>query len=150
MNKNTHNATIVADIVLLYISDKVPEVLLIKRAKSPFKNMWALPGGKLESGERVVETAVRELEEETSVAVAVKDLKFFGYFDAVDRDPRGQFTSFAFLVEMSEKPTVTPKTDAKEYKWFPLNDLPDLAFDHQEIIEKAYSESVKIVEYKIC
>lgn len=110
------------------------EVLLIKRANEPFKEMWALPGGFVDMGETVEQAVVRELEEETSLSGI--ELKQFHTFSAVDRDPRHRTVSVVFmgLADNSAEPIAAD--DAKDAKWFNIDDLPELGFDHAEILEK--------------
>lgn len=110
-------------------------ILLIKRGGEPFKGAWALPGGFVNDGERSVEAARRELEEETGVAVPDLDaFALIGVYDAPGRDPRGWTISAAYAAQVSRTVDVKGGDDAAEARWFPLNDLPELAFDHGQII----------------
>ena len=121
-----------ATVDLIVIRDN--EILLIKRKNGPFKDMWALPGGFLDYGEETLEeTAVRELEEETSIITRTKDLELFGVYSAPDRDPRGHVISHVYIVKNY---TGIPKAkdDAKDVRFFPLKNLPELAFDHNRIL----------------
>ncbi len=112
------------------------KVLLIKRGNDPFKGLWALPGGFVETSEEVATAAVRELQEETGLQLEREHLDFIGYFDAPDRDPRGRVISFAFAISLQEVNGLKGADDAAATKWFSLNDLPDLAFDHQTILAR--------------
>jgi len=111
---------------------KNKKILLIKRGNEPFKNKWALPGGFVEYGERVEEAIVREFKEETGINVRIK--KFFGVFSDPDRDPRGHVISIVFLLESDDEPRAGD--DAIDAKFFDLDNLPELAFDHKKIIEE--------------
>lgn len=113
---------------------KKGKILLIKRLKDPFKDCWALPGGFVEYGEKTEDACLRELEEETSLIGKIKQL--IGIYSKPDRDPRGHIISIAYLVTPISK-VVKPADDAKEVKWFPINKLPKLAFDHLDIIKNA-------------
>ncbi len=115
---------------------KTPElqVLLIERLNEPFKEMWAFPGGFVDMDETVEEAAKRELEEETSL-VGI-ELKQFYTFSAIDRDPRHRTVSVVFVGFANEKAKPKAGDDAKNAKWFSLEHLPKLAFDHAEILEK--------------
>lgn len=110
-------------------------ILLIRRAKEPYKGFWALPGGFLEEGETVEEGVVREVKEETGIDVEV--LRMVGVYSKPERDPRGT-VSVAFLCSALTK---DPRggDDAEEARWFPVEELKGLrlAFDHREIIEDA-------------
>lgn len=110
-----------------------PRVLLIRRKNPPHQGDWALPGGFLDVGEDLDVGAARELAEETGLRDV--PLKQIGAFGSAKRDPREHVVSIAFLGEVGmEPPEVTAADDAAEARWFPLADLPPLAFDHAEII----------------
>lgn len=126
-----------ADTVVLAGPDEDLFVLLIKRGNPPFAGAWALPGGFIDPGETPEEAARRELAEETG-------LDWTGSLDIVDiygepgRDPRGWTISAAYLaVAPVEPPAVLGGDDAAEAGWFPLAELPELAFDHARIIADA-------------
>lgn len=111
-------------------------VLLVKRKYEPFKDAWALPGGFVlehESLERAVE---RELSEETGVRINyLEQLYTFG---EPGRDPRGRVISIAYFGLV--KPNafkLQAATDAQKAEWFPIKELPKLAFDHKIIFDTA-------------
>jgi 8-oxo-dGTP diphosphatase len=108
------------------------EILLIRRGKEPFKGKWALPGGFVEEGETVEGACVREAKEETGLDVRI--LKMVGVFSEPSRDPRGT-VGVAFLCEVAGG-KLKGGDDVEEAKWFPLGELPELAFDHKGIIGK--------------
>jgi 8-oxo-dGTP diphosphatase len=107
-------------------------VLLIQRGKEPFKGSWALPGGFVNMDETLEQACCRELEEETGVQLG--NMKQFMVFDALDRDPRHRTISVVFYAILSEACDVKGEDDASDARWFPLTNLPELAFDHREII----------------
>ncbi|AIG29765.1 NUDIX hydrolase [Flavobacterium psychrophilum] len=111
------------------------QLLLIKRKNEPFQNCWALPGGFVDENEDLEVAAKRELEEETQIKI--DSLQQFGTFGKPFRDPRGHMISVAYFGEVPENTIAIASDDAKEVAWFAVNELPNLAFDHQEIIEKA-------------
>jgi len=122
--------------VALFSDGKAPEALLVRRGKPPFEGRWALPGGFVEIDERLADAAARELAEETGVSGV--PLAFFGYFDAIDRDPRGRTLSLAFWGRVDKgEVRLRADDDAADAGWFPINDLPPLAFDHDRIIGEA-------------
>lgn len=110
------------------------KVLLIKRGNEPFKEKWALPGGFLNINESAEEGALRELKEETGISNA--PIEQLHTFTNPDRDPRERVISIVYfaLIELKD---VIAGDDAKEANWFPITEIPDLAFDHELIIEKA-------------
>ena len=112
------------------------------RNKPPFEGKWALPGGFVDMEETLEEAAKRELTEETNIKV--DRLNQFYVFDAIDRDPRHRTISVVFY-QISEDLTLKPKadSDAKEACFFLIEELPKLAFDHDEILIKAIDEILK-------
>lgn len=117
------------------------EVLLVRRGGEPFKGCWALPGGFMEMDETIEHCAVRELEEETGLRFAERDLRLIGVYSAPGRDPRGRTVTAAYRVELveqsAENGSPVAGDDAAEVRWWPLAALPPLAFDHAEIIAAA-------------
>jgi len=127
---------VTVDVVAICRMKRKPHVLLIKRKKAPFKGKWALPGGFVGMDEPLEEAARRELEEETGVPV--QKLKQIGAFGDPKRDPRGRVITVAYLARVPVKAAQTrADDDAAEARWFPLDDLPPLAFDHAIIISTA-------------
>ena len=112
------------------------QLLLIKRENEPFQDCWALPGGFVDENEDLEVAAKRELEEETQIKI--DSLQQFGAFGKPFRDPRGHMISVAYFGEVSGNTIAIASDDAKEVAWFPVNKLPNLALDHQDIIEKAF------------
>ena len=110
-----------------------PRVLLIQRKKDPFAGSWAFPGGFVEENERLSDAARRELVEETGVTVA--DLEQLYTTGDPGRDPRGWTVSVVYLARVdpdSLKPVAAD--DASAVGWFPLDELPQLAFDHAVLL----------------
>ncbi len=113
---------------------KDEKILLIRRKNEPFRGQWALPGGFVEYGETVEEAVVREAEEETGLRTAVE--KLVGVYSDPERDPRGHTVSVVYFVSTGGE-TPRGNDDALEAKFFDLDDLPPLAFDHDKIIKDA-------------
>jgi len=131
MSKYVSKIFVTVDV--LVINKKTNEILLIKRLNEPFKDCWALPGGFVDENEDLEQAARRELFEETNVQT--DNMIQIGAFGKPNRDPRGHMISIAYQTNLIENQIVKAKDDAKETKWFSINDLPDLAFDHLEIIK---------------
>ncbi|MCH2021221.1 MAG: NUDIX hydrolase [Saprospiraceae bacterium] len=122
-------------------------ILLIKRAYDPFKNSWALPGGFIKENETLENAARRELEEETGVKdIFIEQLYTFG---EIGRDPRGQTISVAYysLINLEKHPPIAA-TDASDAKWFKIEEIPKLAFDHAQIFEMAIKRLNAKVRYQ--
>ena len=112
-------------------------VLLIQRANDPFAGSWALPGGFVDEGERVLGAAARELAEETGIAAS--GLELLGVYDTPGRDPRGPTVSVTYVLLADEELEVRGGDDAREARWFALDALPPLAFDHALVVADAVS-----------
>jgi len=131
----------VVDIVV--INDN--KVLLIKRDSEPYKNSWALPGGFINTDEDAVSAAKREVKEETGLDVEI--LGLIGVYSDPKRDERHTI-SIAYLgFPLNSNSKLKPqKNETKEVKWFEIEDIPSLAFDHKQILEDA----VNILNYNSC
>ena len=125
---------VTADCVVI-TKEKEPKVLLIQRGNPPFKGAWAFPGGFMNMDETTEECAIRELEEETSLKIS--GLHQIGAYSKVDRDPRGRTITVAYLAIIDAPVEVKGQDDAAKAAWFPIADLPHLAFDHFDIMHDA-------------
>jgi 8-oxo-dGTP diphosphatase len=109
-------------------------IVLIQRDRDPFRGRWALPGGFVNYGETVEAAVVREIFEETGLHTCIKRL--VGVYSEPDRDPRGHTVSVTFLLTATGG-TLKGGDDAFDARWFGLDDLPSLAFDHDRIVRDA-------------
>jgi len=130
------------DLVVLVDTDSNYKVLSIKRGRPPFVGMWANPGGNIDEGEKPLDAAVRELEEETNLVIDPGHFYYVGAFDKPYRDPRNKnCVSHAFAIVLDEMPVVKAGDDATECTWndvsYDGNVTVDMAFDHSEIIKKS-------------
>lgn len=130
-----------ADVVLFTKQDGVLSVLAVERGKEPFRAALALPGGFVEPGERASDAAVRELAEETGIAVDRGSLRRLGYYREEGRDPRGHVASVAFHGYEAGAPAVVGGSDARAARWVPVADFLStevaVAFDHRDIVRDA-------------
>lgn len=127
-------ASVTADSVLFAEKDGLMYVLLIQRGNDPYKGYWAFPGGFLNMDETVAHCAERELEEETGIVLS--GMLLVGVYSDVERDPRGRVITAAYTA-MTTMPEANAADDAAAAKWWPLNALPELAFDHDVILADA-------------
>ena len=125
---------VTADIIIIKGNCPNQTILLIKRKNNPFKNFYALPGGFLDKNETLHDAAIRELKEETGIAIS--SLCFFNYYDAINRDPRHRTITAVFYYNITNiEINAKAGSDAKEVVWCNINNLPqNIAFDHKIII----------------
>jgi 8-oxo-dGTP diphosphatase len=137
---------VTTDIAVFTLRGDALELLLIRRGRPPFQGAWALPGGFLDIDEDLDTCAARELAEETGVeGVYLEQLCTFG---AVGRDPRERVVSVAYIaLAPADKLDVQAGDDAADARWFRLDALPELAFDHADIIATAHRRLVAKLDY---
>lgn len=132
---------VTADCVVITSEDE-PRVLLIERGDEPYKGCWAIPGGFLNMDETTEQCAIRELEEETGLKI--DQASQIGAYSKVDRDPRGRTISVAYLSIVERPLEVSGQDDAAKAKWFSVNALPPLAFDHDKIMADAMTKYAQL------
>jgi 8-oxo-dGTP diphosphatase len=137
---------VTTDVVLFTIRTNSLSVLLIERKNSPYAGMWALPGGFLDISEDLECCAKRELREETGIEGVY--LEQLGTFGTPGRDPRERVVSVTYFA-LTPSDHLSPKasSDAAKAAWFPINKLPNLAFDHAEIINQARARLIAKLGY---
>lgn len=127
---------VTTDVAVFTLQSNTLQLLLIKRANEPYIGHWALPGGFLEIEEDLEQCAKRELAEETGISgLYLEQLYTFG---KPNRDPRERIISVTYYALVPPDKLI-PKaaSDAADAQWFSLDQLPQLAFDHEEIITLA-------------
>ena len=132
---NYPHPAVTADCLVFAHTDEGMKLLLIQRKNEPCKGKWAFPGGFMDIDETTMDAARRELKEETGLVVG--ELHRVGIFDAVDRDPRERIITVAYYTILDKPAEVSGLDDAAQAKWFSLTELPDLAFDHKEILQES-------------
>lgn len=128
--------SVTVDVVIFSLHNEDLRVLLIQRKYEPHQGAWAIPGGFVQMNESLEEAARRELMEETAVSdVYLEQLFTFG---EPNRDPRTRVITIAYIALVPHD-AIQPQAgdDAAQAAWFAVTDLPDLAFDHQKIIDYA-------------
>jgi 8-oxo-dGTP diphosphatase len=143
---NYDRPSVTVDVVIFSLVGEDLQVLLVKRKYAPFANMWAIPGGFVRMEESLEEAATRELAEETGVTdVYMEQLYTFG---RPNRDPRTRVITIAYFALVPHDAIQhRPGDDAAETGWFSMFDLPELAFDHLEILEYALTRLRYKLEY---
>ena len=133
------------DVVIFTLREDRLHVLLIRRAEKPFADMWALPGGFVKIDESLEKAAYRELEEETGLREAYLE-QLYTYGDPT-RDPRGRVVTVAYfaLIPADAPLLAEGGHEIAEAGWYPLEEIPSLAFDHAEII----SYALRRLRYKL-
>jgi len=141
------NPGLTVDCVVFGLDEESLKVVLIKRKCPPFKDKWALPGGFVEMEESLENAARRELQEETGISkVYLEQLYTFG---DPNRDPRGRTVTVTYyaLVNLLEHP-VKAASDASDAQWFAVNNLPELAFDHDKILDTSLTRLKNKLHYE--
>ena len=125
---------VTTDCVIFGFDGERLQVLLIERGIEPFKGRWAFPGGFIKMDETAEQGALRELKEETGMENAY--IQQFHTFSNPNRDPRERVITIAYyaLVKIQE---VQGGDDAASARWFPLDEIPPLAFDHDYMLRMA-------------
>jgi 8-oxo-dGTP diphosphatase len=127
---------ITTNVVVFTLRDLQLKALLVRRGEPPFKGMWALPGGLVESDEDLDASAMRHLHTGTGLSgVYLEQLYTFG---APERDPRGRVVSVAYYALVPSEPLrLRAATGSEGIGWFVVGELPELAFDHAQMVDVA-------------
>lgn len=131
----TSKIFVTVDAVIFKKTDSGYDILFIKRKNDPFKGKWALPGGFVDENEDLFDAANRELLEETGVKIT--GLEQLGAFGKPGRDPRQHTVSIAYTGFAEQNTKAVAADDADEAQWFSIHALPELAFDHADIVKSA-------------
>lgn len=136
-------AVIAADVAVFTIIADALNVLLMKMQKKPYKKAWALPGGLIRGNESLEDAAKRQLLDKTGVRnLSLEQLYAFGN---TNRDPFGRVVSVAYMALVpAYKVFLQEQNDSA---WFPLKKLPQLAYDHKEIIASAHTRLKMRIQY---
>ena len=137
--------SVTTDCVIFGFDGTRLNVLLIERGNDPYKGCWAFPGGFLNMDESALEGAKRELYEETGLRDAY--IHQFHAFSAPDRDPRERVISIAYfaLVRLTD---VKAGDDAAKAQWFPLDEIPPLAFDHDKMLRETLKALRRMIHFE--
>ena len=138
--------TVTVDAVVFQLIDGALHVCLVQRGQDPFKDSWALPGGYSAAGETTRQALDRIVERKAGVSLS-KQTKYEEQlltFDTVARDPRGHAVSIAY---MACGLNITPGNASEKTQFFPVDQLPKLAFDHGSIITYAHKRLASKISY---
>lgn len=128
----------------IFTIDKgITKVLLIRRSNTPYNDMWALVGGALYNDEEVHDGMLREIKEKTGISNI--HIELFDVFSKVDRSPVMRMVALAHLgiVDKDKYQVLKNTLKTSDCDWFPIDSVPILAYDHNEILNRAY-ETLKV------
>jgi 8-oxo-dGTP diphosphatase len=123
------------DAVIFNKLDGILKVLLIKRKKEPFKDVWALPGMMMKKGERPENVLIRKIFIDTGIT-RIKLKRMRSYYDK-GRDPKGMIITIAFVAEFTSEEIIKNTDEVICASWIEVKKLPEIGFDHKKIIEDA-------------
>src|SRR5690554_2193872 len=142
------NSIFTADCVIFGFHEGELKVLLIERNEYPFKDWWALPGFFVEKDETIDEAVQRILYEYTGLrGIYMEQLYTFG---DLKRHPQGRVITVAYyaMLRLDEQMLLNPHSDyVRQAVWHPVNNLPELAFDHINIIKKSIEKIQSSIRY---
>ena len=116
------------------------QILLIQRGVEPFKGKWALPGGHVDKYEDPEQACIREIIEETGVELHEDDTSLYYVVGGEGRDPRGWVVALVYVAYVPWTTEPQAGDDAAEAQWFPTTELPEMAFDHKEVVSRFLPE----------
>jgi 8-oxo-dGTP diphosphatase len=142
--RSTGDITVTVDVVIFTLRDERLQVLLVRRRSGPHAGEWAIPGGEIQAGEALRDTALRTLEEQTGLGDVYLE-QLYTFVDP-DRDPRRRLITVSYFAVVPAT-DVVPRTtdDAEHVRWWAIENLPELAFDHADILHYA----LKRLRYKL-
>ena len=142
----TGRPVLTTNVVVFTLRDEQLKLLLIRRRNPPFQGLWSLPGGVVGSDEDVEANAMRQLEDGTGVCGIYLEQLYT--FSAPERDPRERVISVAYYALVpSKRLRLRTHEDSEDVAWFSLNALPELAFDHAEMVDTAHQRLAAKLDY---
>jgi 8-oxo-dGTP diphosphatase len=123
-------------------------VLLGLRKNDPYSDMWCLPGGFMNPGESFLDTAIREVKEETGVDITANQLTLVSQRFSIGIDPRGWVVDHGYAINLTGAPSLCAGDDIGQVRWSPIDEIPELAFDHKKILQHAlYAAGLKQIPF---
>lgn len=144
--KTFDHAVVAVDAVIFTVKENKLHALLLELKESPYQGKWAIPGGLVTNSETLEESAHRHLFDKTNIENAyIEQLYTFG---DPNRDPNGWVVSVAYMALVTENLSDIKTSDRyKSLAWKAIDDLPDLAYDHKQIVEMAYKRLQNKLSY---
>lgn len=142
----TERPAVTVDVVIFSLVEDDLRVLLVQRKRDPFAGLWATPGGFVRLRESLEDAATRKLAEETGVTdVYMEQLFTFG---DPDRDPRMRVITVSYFALVPyDAINLKPGLHEEATGWFSLKALPEMAFDHQNMVRYAWERLRYKLEY---
>jgi len=128
------------DSVVMQLQNGELAVLLVQRARDPFKGSWALPGGYDPAGETTTQALARILKTKAGLNISTLQIDQLHTFDHVARDPRGHAVTVTYMALGKDISLNTASKTAENPTFFPVNNLPPVAYDHRDIIDYAHQK----------
>lgn len=142
----TGRPVLTTNIVVFTLRDEQLKLLLIRRRNAPFEGCWSLPGGVVGTDEDVEANAMRKLEDSTGLSGIYLEQLYT--FSAPERDPRERVISVAYYALVASKRLqLRTDEDSEGVGWFSLNELPELAFDHAQMVDTAHQRLAAKLDY---
>ena len=142
----TGRPVLTTNIVVFTLRDEQLKLLLIRRRNAPFEGCWSLPGGVVGTDEDVEANAMRKLEDSTGLSGIYLEQLYT--FSAPERDPRERVISVAYYALVASKRLqLRTDEDSEGVGWYSLDELPELAFDHAQMVETAHQRLAAKLDY---
>ena len=147
MNTTYSSPIVTVDSVVFQLIHQKLAVLLIARTNQPFAGIHALPGGYVSAGETTLTAMTRIVQAKAGITLADCDVVEQLYtFDTVARDPRGHAVSVTYMALGRDiRPQI--RHDTHHPQFFTIDALPEIAFDHAQIIQYAHERLKSKISY---
>lgn len=146
VNKKYTVPVVATDVVIFTLINSKLHVLLIQMKRDHYLGMWAAPGGLVQKDESLDAASMRHVVDKTGIKkLHIEQLYTFG---DPERDPFGRVVSVAYMALLpSDKVSVYTTEEYSAIRWFPVSDMPRLAYDHANIIQKAQNRLISKLAY---
>ena len=148
VDSTTYSCSVTVDCAIFGFKEGVLNLLLVKRAIEPFKGYWLLPGGAIEEGQSLDDAMDAVLFGLTGMShIHKQQVQCYG---DVNRHPIRRVITLCFyaLVKPEDHPVI-PKNHVSDVRWFPLEEIPELGFDHEQLVRDAHALLKRNLEEKL-